>query len=85
MSVKDSSINKGETLLDTITTINSMGPDALIVRHPEAGISKKISKVVNDLNNSFKIALVSDAGTPCISDPGFRLISYIKENNLDAR
>jgi len=45
--VKDSSINKGETLLDTMTTINSMNPDILIVRHPEGGISKKISNTVD--------------------------------------
>ena len=47
VAVKDSSINKGETLLDTITTINSMAPDMLIVRHPEEGISEKIAKIVN--------------------------------------
>ena len=47
VAVKDSSINKGETLLDTITTINSMSPDVLIVRHPEEGISKRISKNVD--------------------------------------
>ena len=47
VAVKDSSINKGETLLDTMTTINSMNPDVLIVRHPEEGISKKISSTVN--------------------------------------
>ena len=45
--VKDSSINKGETLLDTMTTINSMSPDVLIVRHPEEGISKRISETVD--------------------------------------
>ncbi len=45
--VKDSSINKGETLLDTMTTINSMNPDVLIIRHPEEGISKKISESVD--------------------------------------
>jgi len=45
--VKDSSINKGETLLDTMTTINSMNPDVLIVRHPEEGISKQISESVD--------------------------------------
>jgi len=43
VAVKDSSINKGETLLDTMTTINSMNPDVLIIRHPDEGISKKIS------------------------------------------
>ena len=47
VSVRDSSINKGETLLDTMTTINSMNPDILIVRHPEEGISKKISSIVD--------------------------------------
>jgi len=47
VAVKDSSINKGETLLDTITTINSMSPDVLIVRHPEEGISKRISNNVD--------------------------------------
>ena len=47
VAVKDSSINKGETLLDTMTTINSMNPDVLIVRHPEEGISKRISKNVD--------------------------------------
>ena len=47
VALKDSSINKGETLLDTITTINSMSPDVLIVRHPEEGISKRISEIVN--------------------------------------
>ena len=47
VAVKDSSINKGETLLDTMTTINSMNPDVLIIRHPEEGISKKISKNVD--------------------------------------
>ena len=47
VAVKDSSINKGETLLDTMTTINSMSPDVLIIRHPDEGISKKISLSVN--------------------------------------
>jgi len=46
VALKDSSINKGETLFDTMTTINSMDPDVLIVRHPEEGISKKISTMV---------------------------------------
>ena len=33
-----------------MTTINSMNPDVLIVRHPEEGISEKISKIVNRQN-----------------------------------
>ena len=47
VAVKDSSINKGETLLDTMTTINSMNPDVLIIRHPDEGVSKQISMTVD--------------------------------------
>ena len=54
-----------------------------MVSYNEKNEIKKISKIVSDLNNNMDIALVSDAGTPCISDPGFRLISHIKENSLD--
>lgn len=47
VSVKDSSINKGETLLDTIITIGSMDPDLIIIRHPEYGVSEMISKTID--------------------------------------
>lgn len=34
----------------------------------------KTPKVIQDLFNGFSIALVSDAGTPLISDPGYKLV-----------
>ncbi len=37
MSVKTSSVSKGETLLDTASTLNAMKPDLLVVRHHAAG------------------------------------------------
>jgi aspartate carbamoyltransferase catalytic subunit len=37
ISVAMSSIKKGETLIDTATTLNAMHPDVLVVRHPDAG------------------------------------------------
>jgi aspartate carbamoyltransferase catalytic subunit len=37
MSVSQSSVNKGETLLDTATTLNAMHCDLLVVRHDQSG------------------------------------------------
>jgi len=40
MSVKTSSVSKGETLIDTATTLNAMRPDILVVRHQDAWLIK---------------------------------------------
>jgi aspartate carbamoyltransferase catalytic subunit len=37
MSVKTSSVAKGETLIDTAATLNAMRPDVIVVRHPASG------------------------------------------------
>jgi 16S rRNA (cytidine1402-2'-O)-methyltransferase len=40
----------------------------------EQNEQRRIPEIVTALKNGINIALVSDAGTPAISDPGFRLI-----------
>ena len=50
MSVSTSSVNKGETLLDTATTLNAMRCDLLVVRHDQSGapalLAQKVSSAV---------------------------------------
>ena len=46
MSVKTSSVAKGETLLDTAATLNAMGPDLLVVRHGSSGAVQLLSRKV---------------------------------------
>src|SRR5690606_4192289 len=38
-------------------------------------------KILNFILQGKSLALVSDAGTPLVSDPGYRLINFIIENN----
>ena len=47
MSVKTSSVSKGETLLDTATTLNAMRPDILVVRHQDSGAAELLSRKVD--------------------------------------
>ena len=44
---------------------------------------KVLRKWINALINDKKIALVSDSGTPAISDPGFLLIRECIKNNIE--
>jgi 16S rRNA (cytidine1402-2'-O)-methyltransferase len=44
---------------------------------------KKIPAIIERLNNGQSYALVSDSGTPAISDPGIRLISEAIKNDID--
>jgi aspartate carbamoyltransferase catalytic subunit len=47
MSVKTSSVSKGETLIDTAATLNAMRPDLLVVRHQDAGAAELLSRKVD--------------------------------------
>src|ERR1700761_7382148 len=44
MSVKTSSVSKGETLIDTASTLNAMRPDILVVRHQDSGAAELLSR-----------------------------------------
>jgi aspartate carbamoyltransferase catalytic subunit len=46
MSVSTSSVNKGETLLDTAATLNAMHCDLLVVRHDQSGAPALLARKV---------------------------------------
>jgi len=41
------------------------------------------SKVLEFLKNGNNVALVSDRGTPVISDPGYKLVKFISDNGFN--
>ena len=45
--------------------------------------NEKNYEILEDLKNGYNIGLISDAGTPIISDPGFELANFIKENGFN--
>jgi 16S rRNA (cytidine1402-2'-O)-methyltransferase len=42
----------------------------------------KSNFLINELKSGKSLALISDAGTPCISDPGYRIVTKAIENNI---
>lgn len=47
LSISGSSVKKGETLIDTATTLNAMHPDILVIRHQNAGTPALLSRYVD--------------------------------------
>lgn len=48
--------------------------------HNEVGVSNEL---VEKIKNGTKVAYVSDAGYPCISDPGSKLVKICLENDIN--
>ena len=47
-SVASSSVKKGESVRDTVETIEAMGIDAIVVRHPSAGVPWQVARWAGD-------------------------------------
>jgi aspartate carbamoyltransferase catalytic subunit len=47
MNVVNSSLKKGETILDTAMSLNAMHPDIIVVRHQDSGAPNLLSQKVN--------------------------------------
>lgn len=53
-----------------------------VYQYHEHNKMHQIENILKLLKEGKSIALVSDAGMPCISDPGYELVSCVKENDI---
>ena len=45
--------------------------------------TERLEEILNNLKNGLNIALVSDAGLPCISDPGYLISKHVIEQGYN--
>jgi len=63
--------------------INHYDIDTKLYSYHDYSSDKEIARVLDILNDNKDVALISDAGTPTISDPGYSLIRECISENID--
>ena len=54
-----------------------------LVSYRDENHKKVLEKILEKLNMGLDLALISDAGTPLISDPGYKLVKHLRENDFE--
>jgi 16S rRNA (cytidine1402-2'-O)-methyltransferase len=62
--------------------LKHFGIDKKVFSHHQHNEHKSVTEIIRFLKEGKKIALISDAGTPAISDPGFLLVREAIKNDL---
>jgi 16S rRNA (cytidine1402-2'-O)-methyltransferase len=76
-----------DTILCEDTRVTSkllahFGISTQLVVYNDFSTEKDRSKIMKMLHAGNRLALVSDAGTPLISDPGYKLIIFLRDNHI---
>ncbi len=80
--LKNCDLILAEDTRKTSFLLKHLGIEKTIRSHHKFNEHKSLQLIINQLLSGITIALVSDAGTPGISDPGFLLVRECINNNI---
>ena len=63
--------------------ISHLGIKSKLKSHHKFNEHKQVNNIVNKIKSGINIGVISDAGTPGISDPGFLLVRSCLNSNID--
>lgn len=78
------SLIAAEDTSHTIKLLNYFDIKTRMISYHKYNESERADEIINKmLNENIDVAVVTDAGTPCISDPGYDLIARARINGID--
>ena len=69
--------------MNRISLTNHIGINCKLQSHHKFNEHKQVKLIVKNIKNGMNVALVSDAGTPGISDPGFLITRECLNNGIE--
>ena len=82
-TLKSADLIAAEDTRRTLALLNHLGIEKPLTSYFEHNRREKGLYLVNEMKNGKNIALVSDAGTPAISDPGEDLVRLCAQNGVE--
>ena len=80
-TIKESDFIVCENPKHSLKLLNNLGIKKKLISLHDYNEDIVIKKIAHKLNNK-KVVLISDAGSPLISDPGFKLVKHCIVNNI---
>lgn len=81
--LKESDLILAEDTRNSAPLLKHFGIDKKVFSHHQHNEHKSVTEIIRFLLEGKNISLISDAGTPAISDPGFLLVRESIKNNID--
>ncbi len=80
--LKEADLILAEDTRTSAPLLKHFGIDKKMFSHHQHNEHKSVTEIIRFLKDGKQIALISDAGTPAISDPGFLLVREAIKNDL---
>ncbi len=82
-TLKEADVILAEDTRQTLKLLKHYDIEKRLIAHHQHNEHKSLERVIDSLKNGETIALVSDAGTPAISDPGFLLVRECIKHGIE--
>ncbi|MFN8407176.1 MAG: 16S rRNA (cytidine(1402)-2'-O)-methyltransferase [Sphingobacteriaceae bacterium] len=80
--LKEVDLILAEDTRTSITLLKHFDISKKLLAHHQHNEHKALNEIIRFLKEGKKVALISDAGTPAISDPGFLLVREVLKNQI---